>query len=163
MWKSLFVVLLFVSFSVRAQDPDYAVKKENLTKKETLYYDFNRSKIQMSGAYYTDKAGATTMKHGKWLYYDRDGKLEEERNYYKDLLHGKVLLLYPNGKPKQEGYFVLNQPDSVYREWNELGKLAVEGRYAYGKPSGTWTTYYLDGRKQSEEVVRNGVNLMESF
>lgn len=163
MWKFLVVCMFFISSIGLAQENEYTVKKENLTKKESLFYDFNKSKIQMVGSYYVDKAGPTTMKHGKWLYYDRDGKLEEERNYYKDLLHGKVLLFYPNSKPRQEGYFVLNQPDSIYREWNETGRLSVQGSYQFGKPSGTWTYYYLDGRKKSEEVVKNGVNLMESF
>lgn len=163
MWKLLVVVFFAFPLMVIAQDNEYVVNKENLTKKETLYFDFNKTKIQSVGAYYTDQQGPTTMKHGKWIYYDKEGKIEEERNYYKDLLHGKVLLFYPNSKPKQEGYFYLNQPDSVYREWNETGKLAVEGNYAYGKPKGIWTYYYLDGRKKSEELARDTINLMESF
>ncbi len=164
MWK---LPLLFILVSFQAvlsqEEVEYKVLKENLTKKETLYYDFNKSKIQSVGAYYTDKLGPTTMKHGKWIYYDRDGKIEEERDYYKDLLHGKAILYYPNSRPKQEGYFYLNHPDSIYREWNETGRLATEGTYSYGKPYGKWKYYYLDGRIKSEEIAKDTVLLMESF
>src|SRR5690606_32203206 len=160
---ALLIVLFHSNILFSQEEKEYQVLKENLTKKESLFYDKNRTKLQSIGSYYTDKLGATTMKHGKWLYYDRDGKIEEERNYYKDLLHGKVILYYPNQKPKQEGYFYLNQPDSIYREWYETGKLSVEGNYFFGKPNGTWKYYYLDGRLKSEEVTKNGVNLMESF
>lgn len=163
MWKLLVLFVLISIQTAFSQVDEYKVQKENLTKKESLFYDFNKTKIQSLGAYYTDKLGATTMKHGKWIYYDRDGKIEEEREYFKDMLHGKVVLYYPNSRPKQEGYFYLNQPDSIYREWNETGRLAVEGNYSYGKPKGTWTYYYLDGRKKSEEKTKDSINLMESF
>lgn len=164
MWKLFMLFVLFATQLTFAQDElEYKVLKENLTKKESLFWDFNKTKLQAIGSYYTDKLGNTTMKHGKWLYYDKDGKLEEERNYYKDMLHGKVILYYANSKPKQEGYFYLNRPDSVYREWNETGRLATEGTYSYGKPFGKWTYYYLDGRKKSEEKTKDTINLIESF
>lgn len=163
MWKLSLLFILIASQMAFSQEDEYIVLKENLTKKETLYRDFNKTKVQSVGAYYKDKLGTTTMKHGKWIYYDRDGKVEEERDYYKDLLHGRVILFYPNSKPKQEGYFYLNQPDSIYREWNETGRLATEGTYSYGKPFGKWTYYYLDGRKKSEEIAKDSINLMESF
>ena len=53
-----------------------------------------------SGSYYKDEVDETTDKHGKWLYYDRLGVLEEERNYYKEMLHGKVVF---NGFLSNEG------------------------------------------------------------
>lgn len=100
MWKLFLIVVLFSISDVVAQEEDYSVLKENLTKKESLFYDYNKINIQSIGAYYVDKLGKTTMKHGEWLYFNRDGKIEEKRNYYKDLLHGKVelfmLILNPN-------------------------------------------------------------------
>ena len=75
---------LFVFLSSNAQ----VVLKENLTKKVNLYWDFNKTQLQASGSYYKDDLDETTDKHGKWLYYDRLGVLEEERNYYKEMLHG---------------------------------------------------------------------------
>ncbi len=139
------------------------VLKENLTKKVTLYWDFNRTQPQAVGSYYKDKLDETTEKHGKWLYYDRMGVLEEERNYYKDMLQGKVVLYYPNKKIKQEGYFYLNRQDSIYKEWNESGKLVVKGHYKMNQPIGKWSYFYADGRQKSEEEVIQGVNHLVSF
>jgi len=139
------------------------VLKENLTKKESLYWDFNKTQLQSTGCYYKDEVDETTEKHGKWLYYDRLGILEEERNYYKDMLHGKVALFYSNKKLKQEGYFYLDRQDSIYREWYENGKLSVEGQYNMNEPVGKWAYYDLDGREKSIEELIDSVNYLISF
>lgn len=68
MWKLLVLFVLISIQTAFSQVDEYKVQKENLTKKESLFYDFNKTKIQSLGAYYTDKLGATTMKHGKWIY-----------------------------------------------------------------------------------------------
>ena len=109
---SFFILVVFAAHS-------QTVLKENLSVKHNEYWDFNRTQLQSTGCFYKDEVEETTQKHGKWLYYDRLGVLEEERNYYKDLLHGKAVLYYPNKKLKQEGYFFLDHQDSIYREWNE--------------------------------------------
>src|SRR5690606_3505884 len=126
-------------------------------------WDYNKTKIQATGYYYKDQQGETTLEHGRWRYYDREGVLEEERHYYKGLLHGKVLLFYPNKQMRQEGYFYLDRQDSIYREWYETGKLSVEGSYQLGSPFGMWTYYYRDGHKKSVEETRDSINYMVSF
>ena len=158
--KTIFALLSLFAFStIHAQ----VVKKENLTKKVNLYWDFNKTQLQATGSYYKDEVDETSDKHGKWLYYDRFGVLEEERNYYKEMLQGKVVLYYPNKKLKQEGYFYLNRQDSVYREWFENGNLSIEGYYSGDKPLGKWTYYYIDGSKKSEEEMIGDVNHLISF
>ena len=112
--KTILTFLFLISFSISFCQE---VIKINLTKKTSLFWDFNKTQLQASGAYFKDETGETNEKHGKWLYYDRLGVLEEERNYYKDMLHGKTVLYYSNKKSKQEGYFYLNQQDSTYKEW----------------------------------------------
>lgn len=171
-FKILFFAVSLVPFSGLSQ---YSVKKENLTKKDVVYWDFNKTKVQASGSYYTDKLGESKDKHGLWKYYDKYGALEEERNYYRGKLMGKVMMYYPNGKPKQEGYFTIVQvdktddkkdivwQDSVYREWNESGTLSKEGMYAKGQPSGIWKNYYFDGREKSYEEEKDSVNYVWSF
>lgn len=154
------ILLLILSFSpVFSQ----VVFKENLTKKTSLFWDFNKIQLQAIGSYYQDDLDVTTENHGKWLYYDRNGVLEEERNYFRGMLHGRVILYYPNEKKKQEGYFYLDQQDSVYREWSDGGKLSLEGQYNLDQPTGKWTYYYLDGRQKSVEEVKGNVNYLVSF
>lgn len=153
-----FLIVSFISFS-----QEYEVLKENLSKKVSLFWDVNKSQLREIGSYYVDQQGETTLKHGKWKYYDRLGELEEERTYYKDMLHGEVKLFYPNGKPRQIGYFYLNQQDSTFTEWFENDKLSMQGSYKLGQPSGQWTYYYRDGHKKSIEETKNGINYMVSF
>ena len=122
---SKFIFSLFIMLSINAFGQ--VVLKENLSKKSHQYYDFAKTQPLSSGAYYKDPLGTTVLEHGKWEYFDRFGKLEEIRNYYKGKLHGAVIMKFPNGKEKQEGYFKLDKQDSVYRAWNELGNLEKEG------------------------------------
>jgi antitoxin component YwqK of YwqJK toxin-antitoxin module len=142
-------ILLFASLSFGQE-----VLKENLTKMKSTYWDFNKSQIQSRGKNYIDELGETTDKHGKWTYYDRLGEVEEVRHYYRDMLHGKVTLLYPNGKKRQEGFFKINRQDSIYVEWFETGKVKVEGTYKMNQRIDRWKNYYVDGRLKSVEEAK---------
>lgn len=150
---------LCVSLPVSAQE----ILKENLTKQQTNYWDFNKVKVQSTGKYYKDQLGETTEEHGRWLYYDREGELEEERNYYRGMLYGLVVRYYPNGSKQQEGYFKWDAQDSVYTEWYETGHLKVKGEYYLGIPVGRWENYYLDGRLKSVEEIIDSVNYVREF
>lgn len=140
------------------------ILKENLSKKVNFYYDVHRNILESSGFYYVDKVNKnSTIKHGKWMYYSRLGDLEQELNYYKDQLHGAVLYYYPGKRKKEEGYFKMGLQDSIFRQWNEMGKLQVEGNYKDGKPTGIWSYFYLDGRLKSVEEIKDTVSYMLSF
>lgn len=108
-----FIIPLFLLFfitSVTAQE----VHKRNLTRPDKMFYDYRKTKLLSTGAYYKDDLGETKIEHGEWKYYSKDQKLEEIRNYYKGKIHGLVMLYWPNGNKKQEGYFILDSQDSVY-------------------------------------------------
>ena len=155
-----FFVLFTVIFG--ANGFSQIVRKENLTKSQSIYWDFNNTKIQSFGAYYKDDLGVTNLKHGPWKYYDKGGVLVESRTYYKDKLHGQVKLFYSNEKPKQEGYFKMDVQDSIYRLWNESGKLTTEGYYKNGELNGIWKSYYDDGRAQkTEEFIDSSVRVID--
>ena len=68
------------------------INKENLSKPEFTYWDFNKQLIQSVGSYYKDQLGVNNDKHGTWKYYDKFGKLEEERTFFRGKLNGKVIL-----------------------------------------------------------------------
>ncbi len=171
-FKLFFFLTMLVPFAVQSQ---FEIKKENLSKKDVLYWDFNKTMVQSSGSYYVDGLGQTKDKHGLWKYYDKFGDLEEERNYYRGKLNGKVMMYYSNGKPRQEGYFKVvrmdpldpkrdtEYQDSVYREWNETGTLSKEGMYKLGQPIGIWKNFYVDGREKSYEEEKDSVNYLWSF
>lgn len=139
------------------------VKKENLSKQKQTFWDYNKLQIQSQGKYYVDQFGETTEKHGKWLYYDRKGTIEEVRNYYRDMLHGEVVLYYSNGQKRQLGYFKQNQQDSIYTEWFETGNVKVEGEYNADQAANFWRYYYRDGRLKSLEEIREEENYLWEF
>ena len=148
------VLLIFFSLKVQSQK----VLEENLTEKDVFYWDASKKKIQSKGAYYKDFYNTTIEKHGQWLYYSEDGSLEEERNYYRDFLHGKTELYYPNKQKKEEGYFNFDTQDSIYRKWNENGILLIEGI-----PSGEWKEFYDDGTPKSITLYEDTLEKLISF
>ena len=145
----------------------------NLSKPDFTYWDFEKKVIQSTGSFYVDFLGAGKEKHGEWTYYDRFGKIEEKRNYFRGDLNGKAVMYYANGKLKQEGYFkrvkkenletYISRQDSVYREWYETGKLEEEGMFKLDRQIGIWKYYYLDGREKSHEEVIDSVTYIRSF
>ena len=62
--------------------------------------------------------------------------LTEERNYFRDRIHGKQLAYYNNKKLKSESFFKFNVPDSSVKEWDKEGTMVVEGSYTLGSPDG---------------------------
>lgn len=153
------LLVMFVSYSSFAQE----IKKENLSKQKQTYWDYNKLQIQSRGKNYVDQFGETTEKHGKWVYYDRKGAIEEVRNYYRDMLHGEVILYYSNGQKRQEGYFKYSRQDSLYTEWFETGGKKVEGEYNEDQAVNFWKYYYRDGRLKSVEETRSHENYLWEF
>ncbi|MFT5778543.1 MAG: antitoxin component YwqK of YwqJK toxin-antitoxin module [Crocinitomicaceae bacterium] len=156
---ALAILILFLTSSSFAQP----ILKENLTKQISTFWDFNSTQIRSRGKNYQDQQGETDEKHGKWTFYDRAGQIEEVRNYYRDNLHGQVVLFYPNGKKRQEGYFKFGLQDSLYFEWYETDHLKVEGTYNLDQPVGEWKNYYVDGRLKSVEETKGEDNYMWEF
>lgn len=158
--KYLLVISAVLSlFQVYSQQ----VEKRNLTKRQFYFYDINKTQIESDGFYYVDDLGETTFRHGKWRFYDREGELQEERNYYKNQLHGEVVIYFPNGKKNSIGYFKLDVQDSIYKEWDETGVLIQEGLYNDGMPLGSWKYYYRNGKEKMVEEVVDGTSFVWQF
>ncbi len=152
-------LFLFSTLNTFSQE----ILKENLTKKKSFFWDYNKIKLQSIGSYYKDPLGETTLKHGKWEYFDEKGNSLEIRTYYKDKLNGKLTMLYPNGKPRYVGFFKNDLQDSSYQEWFENGNLAIEAFYKKNELFGFKKTYYLDGRQQALEEHIDSVKYLQEF
>lgn len=152
----LFIILPFFAWN-------QTIHKDNLTKKVKFYFDSKQQFLESTGSYYTDPLGESMDKHGTWLYYDKQGALIEERTYYRGKLHGKVIAKFPNGKMRQEGYFKLDQADSIYREWNEIGNLVVQGAYFNNLPVGNWEYFYIDGRPKMIQNYDDSIVKIQQF
>ena len=102
-------LLLFYTF-IFAQKVD----PENLSPKNKIYWDQGGKRIHSVGSYYVDdRHPETTEKHGKWLFYSVKGVLEEERYYFRDRIHGKQTIFYPDKSTKQLMYYSFNVADSI--------------------------------------------------
>lgn len=146
----LIVSLVIISFSVNGQE----IRKENLTKKKLFYYGGRTFNVESEGYYYKDPLGETTLRHGKWRFFSKEGDLLEERTYYKNDLHGPTIVYHLNGVKATEGYFERGVQDSIYIERHPNDSIKQKGFYTEGKPSGTWKYYYRDGRlKMVEEII----------
>ncbi len=158
---SILFLVFFLCTTLFAQKVD----KDNLTDEIRLYWDSKKKHINSRGCYYTDDLiGTTTEKHGKWRFYDFNRTLTEERNYFRDRIHGKQVTYHKDRNIKTEAFFVFNVPDSSYKEWNENGTLILEGNYLMGSPDGDWNYYYPDGRLKKKEFVSNDtVYLIEQY
>lgn len=153
-------LLIGFAFWVKAQK----ILPENLGPKVKLYWDAENKKVHSTGSYYTDEIRPeTTEKHGKWLFYSLTGTLEEERYYYRDRVHGKQTVFFPNKKVKQLYYSKFNVPDSVFKEYDEKGTLLIHGNYTMGSPEGKWLYYYPDSTLWKEEFVSNDTTYLMSY
>lgn len=140
------------------------IAPENLGPKVKLYWDANNKKVHSTGSYFIDELHPeTTEKHGKWLFYSVKGVLEEERYFYRNRMHGKQTLYYPNKKIKQQYFAKYNVPDSIFKEYNEEGTLTIQGMYRLGSPEGTWQYYYTDSSLWKEEFVSNDTTYLLSY
>jgi len=157
-----FVLALFLNSNTSIAQQ---VIKENLTEKVKLYWDSKERHISSKGAYYTDNTlGDTHEKHGTWKFYDFNGTLEEERNYFRDRIHGKQIKYYEDKSIHTETFFVFNVPDSSFKEWNESGALIVNGNYNMGSPDGEWNYYFSDEHLEKKEWISNDtLYLIELF
>ena len=91
----LFLALLLLFSTSYGQE----VERENLSKRQSFYFDPpQNTKLESSGYYYVDELGKTAERHGKWSFYNIDGEVVEERNYYRNELHGEVVKYYGDRK-----------------------------------------------------------------
>jgi uncharacterized protein len=152
-------VIIFIFFFILAlKTTAQQVEKENLGPKNKIFWDKGNKKLQAIGSYYINENKIVlnkTEKHGKWSFYSFEGVLEEERMYYRNRIHGKQLTYFPNGKIKTLTYFKFNVPDSLFKEYDESGKLLLSGNYILGSPDGNWEYFYPDGTPKSIEFVQN--------
>ena len=130
------------------------IQSENLSIKVKVYWDANQKFLHSTGSYFVDERHPeTTEKHGKWLFYSVKGILEEERYYFRDRIHGKQTIFYPDKTIKQLMYYSFNVPDSIFKEWFANKSLKTTGCYKLGSPIGNWTYFYEDAHLKSIDSV----------
>jgi len=91
------------------------------------------------------------------VYFDRSWKMSECCVEFKGIPHGQCLLLYPDGKTKQEFYYMngkLHGPSTVF---SQDGKMLGQSWYIDGVLQGKSFWYYPSGSLYSLQRYRNGI------
>src|ERR1035437_2547847 len=87
---------------------------------------------------------------GVWKYWNKAGVLEQETQFKRGKVEGRVTYFYPNGKKKNEGFFHNSNQDSSFTEWYTSGNIKEKGLYKKGDKKGLWITFNEDSSKQKE-------------
>ena len=155
-YTTLFLLTILMTFSSYGQK-----KKPKMVKN---FWDFNKSQIRSQGYVYADDFyGETTLEHGEWRYWDRQGRMEEVRNYFKGQLNGEVISFYAGGQAKEQGFFKMGKQDSLFTKWYENGKISETGYFKDDRAIGEWKYFYTNGYHMMEEKVEDSISYVLNF
>ena len=108
--------------------------------------------------YYPNKVPAAvghyqhSLKSGKWMYYDRSGKIvTQTENYYLDNLNGYFAQWSEkDGAPIVKGAYKQGQKHDKWTFFNEKGKLEKDSTFNIGYIHGVCSEYFENGSKKKE-------------
>ncbi len=80
----------------------------------------------------------------KTFYYDTGEKLSKGQ-IQNGNRQGQWISWNKNGSKQSDGFFVDNEPDSIWKWYNENGKVIKIGHYKRGLEHGTWINYFDSG------------------
>jgi antitoxin component YwqK of YwqJK toxin-antitoxin module len=128
--KSVFVFLLiiFLAFSAKAQDKVYFDANWNVTTKEKAVYYRTIEKNKNNKEWIID--------------YYISGKKLQEANYINGKPEGKFLIYYNSGELKVIGRYIKGLKDGVWKTYYKTGKIKERGKYKDGEKVGVWKTFY---------------------
>ena len=96
---------------------------------------------------------------GKLLLVYPDGKPYIEGTYLHNKLEGPRTLYYCDGKVIGREYYRKGLEDSVFKRYFHSGVLYEEGQYRLGVKTGVWKTYFSNGKiSNTEEYVDGQLN-----
>jgi antitoxin component YwqK of YwqJK toxin-antitoxin module len=100
------------------------------------------------------------QKHGKHVYFNRQGDTVLLEYYKNDILNGVKRAFYSNGKIHRHITYTNGIQNGPFYSFNREGKLLEKLNYSLGKKDGTFTYYFDDGTLLKTESwskdVKNG-------
>lgn len=79
-----------------------------------------------------------------------------------DQLREEVVSTYENGQPAKAYYYDKENQWVYEKDFHENGALMMEGPVADHVRNGAWTSYFQDGKVQSEGIYQNGKRIGKS-
>jgi hypothetical protein len=112
------------------------------------YLEIHGINTWSEGSYYKG------LKHGRWLYYDKDFNLLNKEYYNKGFLADSRISYYDADslKVKEVVPIVFGDSTGSYLKFYEDGTLAEEGKLDHGVRIGKWIEYYAGGNRRKKET-----------
>ncbi len=103
-------------------------------KKQGPWKEYHESgELAAKGSY------KNNMRVGKWVFYHRNGKIEQEGTFNsKGIPDGEWKYYYESGNLLKAETLVNGENDDTYTEYSDSGVVIVQGQYAEGFESGEW-------------------------
>ena len=110
------------------------------------------------------KIGEGIFKNGNgifYLYHDYEKKiLLEETPYENNLLQGRSLNYFENGKIVLEENYDKDELHGRQIFWSENGSIVISKEWKHGMLNGKWLEFYETGEKEGEGIFNNGTGNM---
>jgi len=136
----LIIVLLSFGFSQRQEKNEIITERhDNGLKKLVLVFE---------------GTGINETLIGRYGFYDTGVKHFVEL-YKNNKKHGKSIYWYKNGQKKEEVTYKNVKLDGIWTGWHENGQKEREGTYKDGKKDGIWTWWEGNGQKWSERIWKD--------
>jgi antitoxin component YwqK of YwqJK toxin-antitoxin module len=91
----------------------------------SVRYDNGRPRV--AGDY-----GADGLRVGVWRFWNEDGKLAREVEFFAGVREHAAREWHPNGAPAVEGFYVAGEREGRWRWWDANGRLTGEAAYSDG-------------------------------
>jgi antitoxin component YwqK of YwqJK toxin-antitoxin module len=112
------------------------------------YKKIKDGQVLVEGMYYYG------VKHGRWVYYDRNDVLIAKEKYYKGWPRDSEITYYDKDRKMVKEVIPIEYGvrEGYYYHFYENGALAVSGEYKYGVKVGQWIEYYPDRRRRKKTI-----------
>jgi len=141
--------------TVRRYDPAGKLVEEKLTKPAEVVWQVPEVLPLMAER--TVAAGEVK----EFRQANQAGEVSLQFSYYLNeygvkVKHGKMVIFYPNGKPRRETDYVHGMPHGKDLWWHNTGKRWMEMELEHGRLVGTRKTYDESGKLVSEQATTAG-------
>jgi antitoxin component YwqK of YwqJK toxin-antitoxin module len=94
--------------------------------------------------------------HGEYVRYHYNGKIEDQGMYVNDRREGVWKSYFSDGTLWKTGEYINGEQAGEWAYYEENGTIWRKGSYVKGKEEGVWRTYFEDGSLESVKKFING-------
>lgn len=139
------------------RDIDFNMQPDSSYKVVDYYKDGSK---QMTGAYINI---GKELKEGEFIWYYKNGKTKEIKNYSRGSYHGYNMRQTEEGIPTRDCYYKNGKLDSLYKYYHDDGKIWSLMEYKNGKQWNVKGTWSKTGDSLDYGTFKNGNGVYNSY